>query len=183
MSPANVNLLFATLSVIAQIASVVLLLSLAFPKLKIFPEQFINHLAKKGMLYAGIVALTGSLGSLLYSNVFGYAPCVFCWIQRICLYPIAFLLLAGYFRKDKNISFYAVVLSAVGSLFALYNHFIQIGFNPLGLSCAVADSNGVSCAKVFVFEFGYMTMPLMSFTAFVLIIVLLLPSIIRKVNN
>lgn len=183
MNPANINLLFAILSVFAQIASILILVSLIFPKLKIIPQKYIDHLVEKGMLYAGIVALVASLSSLLYSNGFGYAPCVFCWIQRICMYPLAFLLIAGHIRKEKNISFYAIVISAIGSLFAIYNHFIQIGFNPLNVGCAVADSSGVSCAKVFVFEFGYMTMPLMSMTAFFFVIVLLLPSFIRKVNN
>ena len=39
------------------------------------------------------------LGSLYYSLIADYSPCELCWYQRICMYPLAPILLVGAIRK------------------------------------------------------------------------------------
>ena len=35
-----------------------------------------------------LVALVASVGSLFFSEVMEYPPCVLCWYQRIAMYPL-----------------------------------------------------------------------------------------------
>ena len=162
------NLKLAVLTVIAQ---VFLLLSVAYflffqkdyPAIKKF-------FSKYGLTLSLIVALSATAGSLFYSEVAGYTPCTLCWYQRIFMYPQVFLLGLAMIKKDRGIIKYSLLLSAAGWLLAAYHYLMQIGF--INGSCAVVGYSA-SCTKLFVMRFGYITIPLMSLTAFSAIIVLL----------
>ena len=110
--------------------------------------------------------------SLIYSDVIGYEPCKLCWIQRIFLYPQVIILGLALWKKTKDSSLYCLALSSVGAVIAGY-HFYGQSFNPNALP--TCDTIGTaSCAVRFFVEFGYITLPLMSLTAFLLIITLML---------
>jgi hypothetical protein len=70
-----------------------------------------------------------------------------------------------------------MALSVCGALVALYHHFIQIGVGS-ALPC---PASGGDCGKRIVFEFGYVTFPLMAFTIFAMIFVVFY--IVRKIDN
>jgi disulfide bond formation protein DsbB len=73
--------------------------------------------------------------------------------------------------KDTKASVYAIWLSVFGALVSLYQHYLQMG----GTSTLPCPASGEGdCAKRFIFEFGYITFPLIAFTAFVFIIILML---------
>ena len=107
-------------------------------------------------------------GSLIYSDVIGYEPCKLCWFQRIFMYPQVFLLALALWKKDKNIIDYTALLSIFGAIIAGYHYLLQLGIAP-DLSCG-AVGYSVSCAQRFVMNFGYITLPLMAFTAFLMIL-------------
>lgn len=130
--------------------------------------------SKRAILFAFIVSLTATLGSLFYSEIAGYTPCKLCWFQRIFMYPQPILFAVAMWKKDKGIVKYALALSIIGGLIALYHYLLQVGVVPNGACGAVGYS--VSCSQRFVMEFGYITIPMMSLTAFVYIITLLLAS-------
>jgi len=65
-------------------------------------------------------------------------------------------------------------LSAAGLLLALYHRALQLRFSP-GTICGNVD-----CAKRYVFELGYMTMPLMSATALFLNLIFAIAAIKRE---
>ncbi len=115
------------------------------------------------------VALAATLGSLFFSDVAGYEPCKLCWIQRIFMYPQVIILLIALIEKDARALVYSVALSAIGAVVAGYHYLLQLGIAP-PLSCGATDYS-VSCAEKVVMAFGYVTIPLMSFTAFVMILV------------
>src|SRR5437868_3680329 len=50
------------------------------------------------LLFWGIMSAV--VGSLVYSQIIGFAPCELCWIQRICLYPQAIIVFMAMRRKD-----------------------------------------------------------------------------------
>lgn len=130
-------------------------------------NKLIKLFSKNGLLIAFVVALGSTVFSILYSEFIGFAACVLCWYQRIFMYPLVILLGLALYRKDKGIIDYALVLAAAGSIVSLYHNYIYYG----GSSILPCDAlGGVSCAQRYVFEFGYITIPLMSLTAFVLII-------------
>ncbi len=107
--------------------------------------------------------------TLVYSDYLGIEPCSLCWWQRVFLYPQVILLGMAAWKKDSYVAEYSIVLSFFGAIVALYQHFLQIF--PNSLPC---PSTGVSCAQRFLFEFGFMTYPLMAFVLFALLMVAML---------
>lgn len=173
-----VNLKLAVLTVISQVFLALAVLYLLFFRKKYSFVQ--NFFAKYGLLLAFVIALSATLSSLFYSEIAGYAPCTLCWYQRIFMYPEAILLGVAVFKKDKGIIDYSIALSFIGAVIAGYHYLLQIGMVS-GLPCS-AVGYSVSCVKLFVMQFGYITLPLMSFTAFLLMIALLYFAKGEKVN-
>ncbi len=120
------------------------------------------------LLFWGV--LSAVIGSLVYSEIVGFAPCDLCWWQRICMYPQVVLLLIAMIRKDRSIIDYLVPFSVAGALIALYQSFIQWGFS-FGAAGGCAAIGG-ECAKVYFTSYSYITIPFMSFTVFMYVIAL-----------
>ena len=115
-------------------------------------------------------ALVASVGSLIYSNIIGFPPCDLCWWQRIFLYPQVLIAGIAMLKKDKSIIEYMLPMSLIGGVIALYQSAVQWGLlNNSLLNCTAV---GGECAKVYVNEFGYITIPFMSFSIFVYLIAL-----------
>jgi hypothetical protein len=66
---------------------------------------------------------------------------------------------------------YALLLSGIGAVIAGYHHYLQLGGESL-VPCS-ASIFAVSCTERYVWEFGYIGIPTISLTAFLLIMVLL----------
>jgi len=161
------NYVWSSLSILAQILSVGILISLLVPKYRhtAFSHFFKTH----GLKIAFIAALCATVGSLLYSDVIGYEPCKLCWFQRIFIYPETIILGLALWRKESYVSLYAIVLAFCGGFIALFHYIGQLGLNPFGLECLVVGYSA-SCSKNFVLQLGYITIPLMAFSACLLII-------------
>ncbi|MBI2476533.1 MAG: disulfide bond formation protein B [Candidatus Taylorbacteria bacterium] len=132
----------------------------------------LKKIGSHGLIFGFIVALTAVAASLLYSDVIGYEPCKLCWLQRIFLYPQVIILGLALWQKTKDAATYCLTLSSLGAVVAGY-HFYGQSINPNVLSACDA-AGGASCAVRFFVEFGYITIPMMSLTAFLLIIVFML---------
>ena len=163
-----VQIISQLLSVLVVIGQVVVIGSLALLVVK--RKIVFNFFGKHAIVLIFIVALVSTLGSLFYSEVAGYEPCKLCWLQRIFMYPQVFLLGIALWKKDKNIVDYSLVLSVIGALIAGYHYLLQLGIAP-ELPCS-AVGYSVACSKVFVMNFGYITIPLMALTGVVMLILL-----------
>jgi disulfide bond formation protein DsbB len=121
-----------------------------------------------GLYFAWIVAVTAMLGSLYFSEIRGFEPCKLCWFQRICMYPLALLLGIAAYRGERGIVPYAMPLAVIGGLIALY-HTLEQKIPALAriAPCTV----GVPCNRDYLD--GFVTIPMMALTAFVLILVFL----------
>ncbi|MBW1752777.1 MAG: disulfide bond formation protein B, partial [Deltaproteobacteria bacterium] len=75
-----------------------------------------------------IVASISTLGSLFFSEIMEFPPRVLCWYQRIFMFPLVLILLAGLFPFDKSIVKYALPLAIVGWCFAFYHYLLYSGF-------------------------------------------------------
>jgi len=117
-----------------------------------------------------LISLVATFVTLYYSDYLGIEPCPLCWWQRIFLYPQVILLGIAAWKKDNYIADYAIVLSIFGAGVALYQHALQM-LPGSGLPC---PATGISCAQRFLFEFGYITYPLMAFSLFAFLIVTML---------
>jgi len=45
------------------------------------------------LFFAWIVSMVATLGSLFFSEIMMFPPCVMCWYQRICMYPLSVIFL------------------------------------------------------------------------------------------
>ena len=132
-----------------------------------------NNLKPYAVWFGFIVALVAMLGSLYYSDVLGYEPCKLCWYQRIAMYSQVFLFATALVKGEKsNIWSYSLVLSWIGGIIAAYHYYIQISLKPiLALPCSAVGFSA-SCTETFVTSFGYITIPMMALSAFILLIIL-----------
>lgn len=122
--------------------------------------------------FAFLISLFSMLISLFYSDIALYTPCLLCWYQRIFMYPQVFILGLAIYKKDVMVVGYSIILAAVGALIALYQVYLQLGGASIGVCTTVA--NTVSCTTKYVLEFGYVTIPVMSLTTFLLILISML---------
>ncbi len=122
-------------------------------------REFKSH---HGLGVIFIVSLMAVIGSLLYSDGVGFEPCSLCWIQRIFMYPIPIIAYIAYKPKDLKSLKYIKALAVFGILFATY-HLILTHAPSADIPC---PAGAVSCAIKYVNSFGFVTIPLMSFSAF-----------------
>jgi disulfide bond formation protein DsbB len=122
-----------------------------------------------GLYFAWLVAIAATAGSLYFSEVRAFVPCSLCWFQRIFMYPLVVVLGIASFRQDKKIIPYVLPLSIIGGLIAAW-HVLEENLPALELPiCNV----GVPCSVKYVNYLGFITIPVMSLTAFTLITTIL----------
>lgn len=132
-------------------------------------------MSRDNRLYlAWLLALIATIGSLYFSNVLGFNPCILCWYQRIAMYPLVLLLGIAAFRGDHAIRRYALPLALIGLAVALFHNLENWGVVPSLKACTVDAS--ASCGTPWP-VWGKenealnktLTIPLMSMVAFSLI--------------
>ncbi len=122
------------------------------------------------LFLAWLVAALSTLGALFIGEVMGHAPCILCWYQRICMFPLVLILAAGLFPLDRRVVRYALPLAAVGLLIALFHWGVTAGLIPeRATPCTV----GVPCSVDVIKLFGFVTLPLLSVLSFSTIVGLL----------
>lgn len=110
-----------------------------------------------------VVSLLATLISLYFSEIMKLVPCVLCWYQRICMYPLIAISAVGIINKDKNFANYAFPLIVVGLLIAMYHNLLY--YNILPESVAPC-TQGISCTTKQIEWFGFITIPFMSLITF-----------------
>ena len=153
-------------TLISHFVLVVLIFAMIF--YRPWGREVVQFIGKRGVLFSFLAALGAIVGSLIYSNVIGFAPCELCWWQRIFLYPQAVIFVVALYKKDGSVFKYTVPLSILAALVSVYHMYIQLGGTSSVLPCAAA---GGACAKVYVLAFGYITIPTMALTVALYLIV------------
>lgn len=126
-------------------------------------KKFVAPIARYAHILLPLLFFGGVLGSLYFSDIKGYAPCLLCWWQRIFIFGIALLSLTGDIRKRPILQRQVMTFSIIGGGIAILHNIIDIF--PTGLD--VCGANGPSCLARYVYEFGYITIPMMSLTLLV----------------
>lgn len=118
------------------------------------------------MLVMWTVSLIATLGSLYFSEVRGYEPCKLCWVQRIFMYPIAIMMTVAYIQKNPRIVITTLVFSIIGGVVSAYHYAIQkVSF----LQDSAISCGPVSCTGVYINWFGFITIPFLALTAFIIL--------------
>ncbi len=116
---------------------------------------------------AWLVCLVAMLGSLFFSEVMGLPPCVLCWYQRICLYPLVAIFSVALVSRDPRGPRYAWPLALIGLVVAAYHNLLYYHLIPESITPCKA---GVSCADRQIEWLGFVTIPLLSLSAFVVVV-------------
>ena len=119
---------------------------------------------------AWLIASASALGALFFSEIMQLPPCSLCWYQRIAMFPLVLILPMGLFPFDPRVVRYALPLAVVGWLLAVFQMLLVAGIIPEKLEPC---TQGVPCSETVIEWFGFVTIPLLSVTAFSAIIALL----------
>lgn len=131
-------------------------------------------LTKRSTLWvyaAWLVSIAAVGGSLYFSQVQGFVPCDLCWYQRIAMYPLPVVLGIAAYHSDYGIRKYALPLAVIGGSISLYHYGIQ---KFPQWAPAPPCASGVPCNMQYINWGGFVTIPFLALTAFVLIIAFLL---------
>ncbi|WP_046215488.1 disulfide oxidoreductase [Paenibacillus wulumuqiensis] len=131
---------------------------------------FKPFLATYYLFLAWIIAILATGGSLYLSDVLKFEPCKLCWFQRIFMYPQVILLGIAAYRSDRRIVSYAMPLSIIGGLIALYHYAEE---RIPALARVTPCTTGVPCNQSYFELLGFITIPFMALVAFLIITLLL----------
>ncbi len=117
-----------------------------------------------------LVAAIATGGSLFYSEIAGFTPCDLCWFQRICMYPLSIVLLLMALWGDNRAARYVLALPVVGAGVSIYHMLIAYGAITEPASCQINSVVGCNTNWISSWSFGYLTIPTIALTGFLLLI-------------
>jgi disulfide bond formation protein DsbB len=117
---------------------------------------------------AFVVAAIATGGSLFFSEIANFVPCELCWFQRICMYPLSIVTLLAALRGDHRVARYLLPLPIVGACISVYHLLVENGVVEQAKACLASAPGG--CATKWINEFGWITIPTLALTGFVLLI-------------
>lgn len=133
---------------------------------------------KNALYIAFLQALIAMLGSLYFSEILHWKPCLLCWYQRILMYPLTIILGVAIWRRDKNVVYYMLPMTIFGATIAFYHYLLQM--TPLKEITPIQCSSFGPCSEVKALTFGaltlphFVTIPFLSLTAFTVISIMML---------
>lgn len=121
---------------------------------------------ENSLLFIWIVSTVATLGSLYFSEIKQYEPCLLCWYQRIFMYPIVLISLIAYLQKNAKIAITTAIFSCIGGTISLYHYGIQ----KVDFLMDTAPACGrIPCTGDYINWLGFITIPFLALTAFILI--------------
>src|SRR3989338_8671049 len=103
---------------------------------------------KKNLLQLALLQVTlATIGSLIFSEILKFPPCILCWYQRIFMYPLVIILAVGIWKKDKNVHLYALPLSITGLIISIYHNLLYYKILPESAAPCIL---GISCTTKFI---------------------------------
>jgi len=160
----------AVLGVVGQVLGALLILigALALAGVR-GPLEAVRRLLWGYELWAAfVVAAIATGGSLFFSEIAHFVPCELCWYQRICMYPLSILTLLLAYHGDHRAARYLLPLPVVGAGVSVYHLLIENKVIKEPTQCLISAPGG--CATKWINEFGYITIPTLALTGFVLLI-------------
>jgi disulfide bond formation protein DsbB len=116
---------------------------------------------------AFVVAAIATGGSLFFSEIAHFVPCELCWFERICLFPLSIITLLAALAADSRVARYLLPLPLAGAGVSIYHLLVERGVVGQSSVCLASAPGG--CATRWIDEFGYVTIPVIALTAFLLL--------------
>lgn len=164
------NYILSLGTIVLQIFCFIIIGALIFFRKK--DNVFLKFLHDYTFIIAFLVTFGATAISLFYSNVIGFPPCELCWLQRIFIYPQVVLFGMELWKKERVIVDYALVLAFIGTIISLFHIYVEHG-GTTSLACATGATTEVSCAVRYVYEFSYVSIPVMAFSMGVFLMLVL----------
>ena len=120
---------------------------------------------------AWLLNIIALMGSMYFSNFMMLPPCMLCWYQRICIFPLSIIFAVGFLKKDENVFWYSFPLIVIGWIISLYHNLLYYKIIPKAIT---ACTSGVSCTDKQIEYLGFITIPLMALTTLTITAVLLI---------
>ena len=114
---------------------------------------------------AATVATVATLGSLYLSEIANFVPCRLCWVQRGFMYPLVLILWLALWKRWDGIWKFAVPWSIVGAVVGIYHSAEQRGWLGGESFCSAT----APCSQIWVQHFGFVTIPFMALSGFLLV--------------
>lgn len=172
MSTSSFSLFFALLAVAAWAATLIVWAAAVAHRRA--PDSALGTLfddiGRLSLWIAALVAIVTTCGSLYYSEVAHFVPCKLCWYQRIAMYPLSISLLVAAIRRDVQVWWYVVPPAVIGAAFAIYHAQLQAFPAQHSSFCTLSEP----CTVRYVWQFGFVSLPLMAVSAFTLVVTLVL---------
>src|SRR5690606_36457335 len=92
-----------------------------------------------------LIAAVSTLAAVFLGEVMGYTPCVLCWCQRICMFPLVLVLGAGLFPPDAKVVRCALPVTLAGLGLAILHMLVQHGIVSESITPC---TQGVPCSQV-----------------------------------
>ena len=166
--PALFTKALALFTLLGNIASLLLLFAFfLFPK---FYRRCMSFFSRHVIALGLFLSASSTIGSIIYSEEVGFPACILCWIQRIFMYPQMFLFGLAIWRRETTIAPYALLLAMLGGAVALYQWVKDMLalYSSVTIPCPAVTALP-SCDKIYVLEYGYVTIPMIALNAFILI--------------
>jgi disulfide bond formation protein DsbB len=161
-------------STLGMQAGALLLLAVYLLRKRIPDLQEVGEFVGKWGLWLGFILTLGAMVmSLYYSEVLGFAPCGLCWVMRVFTYSQVVLFAVALWKRDRSVADYSIALSIFGMIVGLYQHYLQMGGTDV-LPCPATSNIASDCAQRILFEFGYITFPLVGVSLFAFLIIVML---------
>ncbi|MBI4933852.1 MAG: disulfide bond formation protein B [Actinobacteria bacterium] len=181
MSAQTMHDIAAVLSIIAAVGVVLMVLARLIPS--VTSVRFLDLLYRWQLALTALVAVSSTLGSITFSEHFGWIPCRFCWYQRTMMFPIAVIMVVALIRRDRAVKWYGTALASIGLLLSGYHILIERGVIGESKECLATTP----CAVPNLISFGgrdeitlqptgfpAITLAVMAFCGFAAILALLL---------
>jgi len=160
------NLVFGISTVVIQISSLLLIVMLITKD----RGPLAKWLAEHALMLIAVILGGSMFGSLFYSEVIGFKPCLLCWYQRIAIFGGAIVSFVALAKKHSKEAFaYIGTLSVLGAIIAIIHVFSRTTDSEI-FNCT---ASGPSCLQELFKVFRYIDIPVMSLSALLLVILLI----------
>ncbi len=169
-----INMFLGAGAILLQFLSVIALLFLVF---RVKENPYLNFIKDNFLALGFFISFSAVITSFFYSDILNYVPCIYCWWDRVLIFPQAVIFGIAWFKRDGNAFLYSFVLTLLG----LAKSIQHLNLYYYGEGDAPCDASGVSCVQRLVSEYGgYISIPMLAFTGFFAILTILLVAYFYK---
>lgn len=120
------------------------------------------------------ISVAAFFGSLFFSEIMKFPPCDLCWYQRVFMYPIALIILAGLYINSKDTLKFVTPLVWGGLFTAIYHNLVYYKVIQVIVPCNAT----APCTAEHINYWGFVTIPLLSLVSFIFLAIINIFSLI-----